>query len=105
MDILDPTGSPSEFPDRGRAMSSKVTIEVDARHEGLVRRALALAEEMEQLALTAPDGEVFDACEGAVVHQGRDLQAQLLADAVARRIEAAEKRGRRSAPASAASRR
>jgi hypothetical protein len=83
-------------------MSSKVVIEVDARHEGFVRRALALAEEMEQLALTAPDGEVFDACEGAVVHKGRELQAQLLTEAVARRIEAAEKRGRRSAPASAA---
>ena len=83
-------------------MSSKVTIEVDARHEGIVRRALALAQEMEQLALTAPDGEVFDACEQAVVLGGRDLQARLLTEAVARRIEAAEKRGRRSAPANAA---
>jgi hypothetical protein len=85
-------------------MSGKVTIEVDARHESIVRRALALAEEMEQLALTAPDGEIFDACEQAVVHGGRDLQSQLLAEAVARRIEAAEKRGRRSASAGAAGR-
>jgi len=79
-------------------MSSKVLIEVDARHEALVRRALALAEEMEQLALTAPDGTVFGACEQAVIERGRKFQSQVLADAVARRIEAAEKKGRRSAP-------
>jgi len=59
-------------------MSPKVTIEVDAKHEAIVRRPLALAEEMEQLALTAPDGEVFDACEGAVVEKGRRFQGQLL---------------------------
>lgn len=83
-------------------MGSKVLIEVDARHEALVRRALALAEEMDQLALTAPDGAVFDACEEAVIEKGRKLQSQMLADAVARRIAAAEKKGRRSAPVSAA---
>ncbi len=86
-------------------MGSKVLIEVDARHEALVRRALALAEEMEQLALTAPDGAVFDACEEAVIERGRKLQSQMLSDAVARRIAAAEKKGRRSAPVSAAARR
>ena len=86
-------------------MSSKVLIEVDSRHEAIVRRALALAEEMEQLALTAPDGTVFDACEEAVLERGRKLQGQVLADAVARRIEAAEKKGRRSAPVTAAVRR
>jgi len=81
-------------------MSPKILIEVDARHEATVRRALALAEELEQLALAAPDGAVFDACEAAVVSQGRDLQTQMLAEAVARRVEAAEKKGRRcvSAP-------
>jgi hypothetical protein len=83
-------------------MSGKVTIEVDARHEALVRRALALAEDMEQRALTAPDGTVFDACEEAVIEKGRKLQSQLLGDAVARRIEAAEKKGRRSACVTAA---
>jgi len=82
-------------------MDAKVTIEVDQKHEGIVRRALAMAEEMEQLALTAPDGTVFDACEGAVIEKGRTLQAQVLSDAVARRIETAEKKGRRSVCASA----
>ena len=80
-------------------MSAKVTIEVDARHEPTLRRALAMMEEMEQLALTAPDGAVFADCEEAVIGKGRDLQRLMLADAVARRIDAAEKRGRRSAPA------
>jgi hypothetical protein len=82
-------------------MNAKVLIEVDTKHEALVRRTLALAEELEQLALTAPDGAVFDTCEGAVLRKGRDLQGQMLGDAVARRIEAAEKKGRRSAPARA----
>jgi hypothetical protein len=82
-------------------MGSKITIEVDPQHEGIVRRALALAEEMEQLALTAPDGQVFGACEEAVVENGRKLQSEMLGEAVARRIEAAEKKGRRSVSARA----
>ena len=83
-------------------MSTKVLIEVDARHEAAVRRVLALAEELAQLALTAPDGTVFDACEGAVLDKGRDLQRQLLGEALARRVEATEKKGRRYAAAPAA---
>ena len=59
-------------------MNSKVTIEVDPKHEAIVRRALAMAEEMEQLALSAPDGTVFDACEEAVIEKGRKLQGQVL---------------------------
>lgn len=83
--------------EQGRFMNAKVVIEVAPQHEALVRRALAMAEEMEQLALTAPDGEVFGICEQAVLEKGRDLQGQMLGAAVARRIEAAEKKGRRSA--------
>ena len=82
-------------------MDSKVTIEVDAKHEAIVRRALALAEEMEQLALTAPDGDVFQICEDGVVEKGRKFQSQVLAEAVTRRIEVAEKKGHRSASAPA----
>lgn len=82
-------------------MNPQVTIEVDARHEALLRRTLAWAEEMEQLALTAPEGTVFDACENAVIERGRALQAQLLSEAVTRRIEAVEKKGRRCGCASA----
>jgi hypothetical protein len=82
-------------------MDRKITIEIDPHHEVLVRQALALAEEMDQLALTTPDGSVFDACETAVVLQGRKLHRRMLADAVARRVEAAEKKGRRCGPAPA----
>jgi hypothetical protein len=86
-------------------MNTKVTIEVDVKHEAIVRRALALAEEMEQLALTAPDGAVFDACEEGVIEKGRNLQAQVLGEAVSRRIEATEKKGRRSGSAPAVAKR
>lgn len=79
-------------------MSGKVTIEVDVRHEAVVRQALAMSEEMEQLALTAAEGTVFGACEEAVLQKGRRLQSQILGEAVARRIDAAEKKGRRSGP-------
>lgn len=80
-------------------MSAKVLIEVGGRHEATMRRVLALVEEPEHLALTAPDGTAFDVCEGAVIDKGRDLQVQLLGEAVARRVEAAEKKGRRCASA------
>lgn len=80
-------------------------IEVDARHEATMRRALAMVEEMEQLALTAPDGAVVDTCEQAVVEHGRQLQSRVLGEAVARRIEAAEKKGRRCVSAAVDARR
>jgi hypothetical protein len=83
-------------------MKSTVTIEIPAGSEALVRQLLALQEEMNALALSAPDGTVLDACEEAVIPKGRDLVAKVLSDAVARRIESAEKRGPRSASASAA---
>jgi hypothetical protein len=79
-------------------MAGTVTIEIPATSEALVRRLLALHEELRALALSAPDGTVLDACETAVVERGRDLCKQVLADAVTRRVEVAEKRGRRSAP-------
>ena len=86
-------------------MPDTVTLEIPAEREGIVRRLLALHDELDALALTAPDGTVLDACERQVLDGGRNLQRQLLTDAVARRVEAAEKRGPRSAPASAAGRR
>ena len=78
-------------------MNSTVAVEIPADSEALVRQLLALHEELRALALSAPDGTVLDACETAVIPKSRDLTQRLLADAVARRIETAEKRGRRSA--------
>jgi hypothetical protein len=83
-------------------MTPTLTIEIPADSEALVRRLLALHEELQALALSAPDGTVFDACETAVLAGGRQVQQQMLEEALARRIEAAEKRGRRCAPAPAA---
>lgn len=85
-------------------MTTRMTIEFDARFEPMVQRALAMAEEMEQLALSAPDGAVFDACELAVVEKGREFNSKALGEAIGRRIEVAEKKGRRSGSASAVAR-
>ena len=82
-------------------MNPTVTIEIPSDSEPLVRQLLALHEELRALALSAPDGTVLDACEMAVLPKGRDLTQRLLADAVARRIETAEKKGRRSASVAA----
>ena len=89
------------LPEQGCPMAATITIEIPADSEALVRRVLALREELNSLALTATDGTVFDVCEAAAVQRGRDLNIQILADAVARRVEAAEKKGRRSASAPA----
>lgn len=74
-------------------MSKTVTIEIPAASEALVRQLLALHEELQALALSAADGTVLDACEAAVVPKGRELTKNILAQAVARRVEAAEKGG------------
>lgn len=63
----------------------------------LVARLLAMNDELQSLALSAPDGTVFEACENAVLIQGRELQTRRLTEAVAGRVEAAEKKGPRSA--------
>jgi len=86
----------------GCPMKPTVTIEVPAASEAFVRQLLALHEELNALALSAPDGAVLDACETAVVQKGRDLNKRILEDAVARRIESAEKKGPRSASVRAA---
>jgi hypothetical protein len=81
------------------------TADVTETQAALLGRVLALSEELDQLALTAPDGTVFSACEAAVITAGREVQQRLLQDAVARRVESAEKKGRRSASAPADARR
>jgi len=82
-------------------MQPTVTIEIPVGSESLVRHLLALQDEMNALALSAPDGTVLDACGEAVIPRGRVLVARVLADAVARRVVSAEKRGHRSASARA----
>jgi hypothetical protein len=82
-------------------MTTKVLIEVPAHLETAMRRYLDFVTEMEHVALAAPDGQVLQVCEQAVVQKGRPMLAQTLTQVVARRIEATEKKGRRSGGVSA----
>jgi hypothetical protein len=77
------------------------TAEVTSGQAQILQRLLALMEELNHLADTAPDGSVFDVCEASVVSGGRQVQQQLLQHAVQRRIDNAEKKGHRSASAPA----
>jgi hypothetical protein len=81
---------------------STYTFECNEAQADVLRRTLALQEELEQLALAAPDGTVLDACETAVLNGGRELQRRLLVGAIDQRIGAAEKKGRRSGSVPAA---
>jgi hypothetical protein len=68
-----------------------------------LERALAFVAQMHQLARTAPDGQVLDACERQALHQGRDLLRCTLQQAVQARIgQAEDKKGGPHAPARAA---
>jgi len=81
------------FPHKDVRMAATITLEVPVEHEALDATHVGICEELHQLALDAPDGTVFDACESAVIRKGREVQTQMLEAAVARRIEAAEKKG------------
>jgi hypothetical protein len=85
-------------------MAAKVLIEVPAHLETATRQFLAFSQEMEQLALAAPEGQVLKTCKEAVLHQGRAILNQTLTQAVVRRIETTEKKGPRSATVPAAAR-
>lgn len=78
--------------------SLTITI-TSAAEERLVEQALAMARDLKDLAQLAPEGQVLDCCEEAAVNQGRELTRQALEQAVAQRLEAAQKKGRRSAAA------
>ena len=73
-----------------------ITLEVETEgQEELLRQYHAFVMELDQLALTAEMGEVIDQCEEAAVVKGADINRQVLQRAVQRRIDAAEKKGRR----------
>jgi hypothetical protein len=73
-----------------------ITLEVeDEGQEELIRQYHAYVMELNQLALTAEMGDVIDQCEEAAVSKGADINRQTLQRAVQRRINAAEKKGRR----------
>jgi hypothetical protein len=73
-----------------------VTLEVDSpAQEALLRQYHAFLQEMEQLALSAPEGHVLDVCETAVLQKGQEANRRVLQEAVQKRVDAAEKKGRR----------
>jgi predicted RNA-binding protein associated with RNAse of E/G family len=73
-----------------------VTLEVHTPEQAeLLRNFHAYVLELDQLALSAPDGKVVDECELSAVTKGQDITRQALEQAVQRRINAAEKKGRR----------
>jgi hypothetical protein len=67
-----------------------------ATEEMLVEQALAMARDLQHLAGTAPAGQILDRCEEAAVEKGRDFARQALEHTVRQRLEAAQKKGRRS---------
>lgn len=77
-----------------------ITLEVSSpEQEALMHQFHALVLEMEQLALSAPEGQVLDLCEAAVLQRGQQVNRQVLQQAVQQRIAALEKKGRRCEPA------
>lgn len=85
-------------------MSRKIiTLEVDdAAQEQLIRNYHALVMELNDLALAAPDHAVLDRLEDLAIQRGRQTLQASLQQAVQKRIDEAEKKGRRSATAPAA---
>jgi hypothetical protein len=67
----------------------------DESQEALLRQFYAYVQEMDKLALSAPPGQVIDACEQMAWQRGQDVSREVLQKAVQRRIDAAEKKGRR----------
>lgn len=73
-----------------------VTLEVDSPdQEALLRQYHAFLQEMEDLALSAPDGQVLDLCEAVALQKGQEVNRRTLEQAVQKRITAVEKKGRR----------
>jgi hypothetical protein len=65
----------------------------------IVERALALAQELEATAGSAPDGQVIDRCESLLLGAGREFLRRALEDTLQARVDALEKKGRPAAPA------
>jgi hypothetical protein len=80
-----------------------VTLEVESpAQELLLRQYHVFLQEMEQLALAAPEGQVLEVCETAVLQKGQEVNRHVLEQAVQNRIAAVEKKGRRCEPVAAA---
>lgn len=67
----------------------------------VVEQALLLAQQIQKAADDAPDGAVLAAVEDAAVPAGRELTRRAVEAALQTQADAAEKKGRRAAPAPA----
>ena len=65
----------------------------------IVERALALAQELEATAGSAPTGQVIDRCESLLLGAGRDFLRRALEDTLQARVDALEKKGPPGDPA------
>jgi len=65
----------------------------------IVERALALAQELEATAVSAPTGHVIDRCESLLLGDGREFLRRALEDTLRGRVDALEKKGRPAGPA------
>jgi hypothetical protein len=65
----------------------------------IVERALALAQESETAAGSAPTGQVIDRCESLLLGAGRDFLRRALEDTLQARVEALENKARPAGPA------
>lgn len=80
-----------------------ITITVtSAAEETAVEHALAMARDLDELAGVAPAGQILDRCEEAAVEKGREFTRKTLEQALRQRLDAAQKKGRRSGAALAA---
>jgi len=59
----------------------------------IVERALALAQELEATAGSAPAGQVIDRCESLLLGNGREFLRRALEDTLQSRVDALEKKG------------
>ena len=81
-------------------MSQRSTFHADTPLQALlVEQALLLAQQLEQTANAAPDGQVLARVEALAVPAGRALTRTAVEAALQAQAEAAEKKGRPAAPA------
>ena len=82
-------------------MSRQVEVRTPLE-ELLVEQALLMARELQAAADSAPDGSVLAQAELVALRAGRELTRKALEAALQAQADAAEKKGRRAAPARAA---
>jgi hypothetical protein len=64
----------------------------------IVERALALAQELEAAADSAPTGQIIDRCESLLLDAGRDVLRRVLEDTLQAQVDTLEKKARRAGP-------